>query len=267
VVVGATLVRVGDGVVVGVAAVWVGAGVVCLGTGVVGGAAVVVTGRTVVVTAGTVVRTGSAVLVVVAGWSGRAWGLGLGVGTDLVVVVVGFGVCWGSAGAGAALLGGPGTGPAVEVVGAGTRVGAAAGTAAWAADSSRGDGAGVGVLPKIELGATAATTTAVAPMADVPTWLTAVRNAPSEPWPTIGSPASHAVGPIAHCSRRCGTASRARTTTGSKWVPAQATSSARAASRFIGLLYERTAVIASKESATVTMREPSLMARPARPPG
>lgn len=139
---------------------------------------------------------------------------------------------------------------------------AVAGAAALADAAS----AKAGPAPRTVVGPTAATTTAVAPAVIVPA-CAAARTTVIELCPARGSPASQAAGPIATLSRRRGTVSSARTTSGSKCVPAQLTSSRSAASRLIGRLYGRAAVIASKQSATQTTRAPKLMSSPRRPAG
>jgi len=60
---------------------------------------------------------------------------------------------------------------------------------------------------------------------------------------------------------------KALTIAGSNWLPAQRVSSVRAATGLIAFLYERTAVITSKASATETMRAPSEMSSPDNPNG
>ena len=61
---------------------------------------------------------------------------------------------------------------------------------------------------------------------------------------------------MAHLSRPMEMFRKARTTIGSNWLPAHRASSSRAAAGVIALLYERAAVIVSKQSATATMRPP-----------
>jgi hypothetical protein len=51
---------------------------------------------------------------------------------------------------------------------------------------------------------------------------------------------------------------------GSNWDPAQRVSSCRAAVTLMGFLYERAAVMVSKESVTHRIRPPSEMSSPAR---
>lgn len=276
-------VGVGRGVVaVGWGVVGAGRGVVGVGAGlvVVGGAgfelvvgAEVGVGMAVVATAlvgsAGAVSCGRGSGAVVRGAVGEVWcpvGLRVGFGLPGVAFVV--------AGPGARTAMGVGAGRGDEGAGPGELADGvvderpAVVAAGWAAAASlAGAECGDGLLGISDDGVRAATATTVALTAALPAWLTAVRRAVSEPCPTIGNPASQAVGPIANSTRRCGTASRARTTTGSNWVPAQATISCSAASRFIGLLYGRIAVIASKQSATLTIRAPGLIASPARPSG
>jgi hypothetical protein len=59
----------------------------------------------------------------------------------------------------------------------------------------------------------------------------------------------------------------ALTITGSNWLPAQRVNSVRAATGLIAFLYDRTAVITSKESATETMRAASEISSPDNPKG
>jgi hypothetical protein len=75
-------------------------------------------------------------------------------------------------------------------------------------------------------------------------------------WLTIGTSNSQASGPTTRRWRPTEMLRNARTMAGSNWVPAQRVSSLRASQGDIGLLYERAAVITSKESATATMRAP-----------
>ena len=85
--------------------------------------------------------------------------------------------------------------------------------------------------------------------------------------PTIGRLASHDIGPMATRRRLMPMARNARTTCGSNWVPAPAVSSARASA---GVRRSRPApgsVMASKASATVTMRADNAISSPARPFG
>jgi hypothetical protein len=60
---------------------------------------------------------------------------------------------------------------------------------------------------------------------------------------------------------------KALTITGSNWLPAQRVNSVRAATGLIAFLYERAAVITSKESATDTMRAPSEISSADKPKG
>ena len=79
--------------------------------------------------------------------------------------------------------------------------------------------------------------------------------------------ASHDTGPVARRRRGTEMLRNARTTVGSKWVPADRASSARACADEIGCLYERADVITSKASATATIRAESAMSVPPRPAG
>ena len=78
---------------------------------------------------------------------------------------------------------------------------------------------------------------------------------------------SRASGPVAHSSRGSDTDRKARTTSGSKWVPAQRTSSSRAARVVRGSWYGRAAVIDSYASTTPITRPASEISSPASPIG
>ena len=76
-------------------------------------------------------------------------------------------------------------------------------------------------------------------------------------WLTIGMSKSQASGPMTQRWRPTEMFRNALTIAGSNWVPAQRVNSLRASRGDMGLLYERAAVITSKESATATIRAPS----------
>ncbi|HTT91833.1 MAG TPA: hypothetical protein VMF65_19925 [Acidimicrobiales bacterium] len=110
-----------------------------------------------------------------------------------------------------------------------------------------------------------AAVTAAAPAA---TWVVVTKA-----WPAPlnlarkGTSATHETGPTTHRSRPIDTFRSALTIAGSNWLPAQRVSSWRAAAGLRAFLYERTAVMTSKASATATIRAPREMASPDRPKG
>jgi len=81
--------------------------------------------------------------------------------------------------------------------------------------------------------------------------------------PMKGTCANDASAPPARRSFGIEMLRKARTMSGLKWVPVHLVSSARAAARGIADLYERTAVITSKESATATIVAARGMSSPA----
>ena len=82
--------------------------------------------------------------------------------------------------------------------------------------------------------------------------------------PRIGASAVQDIGPTVHQSLPRDTFRKARTIAGSNCSPAHAASSRRAAGTLIGFLYERAAVITSKESATLTIRAANEICSPSR---
>ena len=76
-----------------------------------------------------------------------------------------------------------------------------------------------------------------------------------------------ASGPTDQSSRGSEMARKARTMTGSKWLPAHAVSSARALSVDRAALYDRAAVIVSNASTTAIARPASEIALPCSPAG
>ncbi|CAB4601550.1 unannotated protein [freshwater metagenome] len=79
--------------------------------------------------------------------------------------------------------------------------------------------------------------------------------------------ASHDSGPITRRSRPIDRLMNARTTAGSKWVPAHLASSMRASAALRAAVYERTDVITSNTSATATIRPASEISVPRSPFG
>jgi hypothetical protein len=82
-----------------------------------------------------------------------------------------------------------------------------------------------------------------------------------------GTSATQETGPITQRRRPIETFSSALTMAGSNCEPAQRVNSCRAATGLRAFLYERTAVMTSKASATATMRAPSDMSSPERANG
>ena len=82
-----------------------------------------------------------------------------------------------------------------------------------------------------------------------------------------GTSATHETGPMTQRRRPIETFSRALTMAGSNCVPAQRVNSCRAATGLRAFLYERTAVMTSKASATDTMRAPRDISSPESPNG
>jgi hypothetical protein len=82
-----------------------------------------------------------------------------------------------------------------------------------------------------------------------------------------GNSATQAANPSDQCSRPSEMFNRARTTAGSNCVPLWRANSSRASVAFIGFLYDRTAVMTSKESATLTIRAANAMSSPESPRG
>ena len=113
--------------------------------------------------------------------------------------------------------------------------------------------------------ATAATATDPATRA---TWELAAKTLPRLPtWLMIGMSNSKATGPIIHRCLPIEMLRNARTMAGSNCDPAQRVNSFRASDGEIELLYERTAVMVSKASATLTIRAAKDMSFPANPNG
>src|ERR1700722_10032506 len=84
---------------------------------------------------------------------------------------------------------------------------------------------------------------------------------------TSGNCATQDAKPTTRHNRPMEMLRKARTTTGSNWLPEHLTSSCRAAETLTGFRYGRTAVITSEEAATATVRHPSELCSPASPSG
>jgi len=125
------------------------------------------------------------------------------------------------------------------------------------------------VVGGVEAAACAAKTPpAVNAAAPTATWAPVARACPAIPRrATNGTSATHETGPITQRSLPIETLRKALTIAGSNWLPAQRVNSVRATTGLIAFLYERTAVITSKASATETMRAPSEISSPDRPNG
>jgi hypothetical protein len=115
---------------------------------------------------------------------------------------------------------------------------------------------------------TARTPPAVNAAAPTATCVVVIKACPATPnLANSGTSATQETGPTTQRRRPIETFRSALTMAGSNWLPAQRVSSWRAATGLNAFLYERTAVMTSKASATATIRAPSEISSPDKPKG